>query len=693
MKRNELSGTVVGPSVQAGSIHGGVHLHGVTAPEPVVPRQVPPPIPHFSGRQAELEELRTARLVVVISGAGGTGKTALARQCAYEMAGAFPDGQLFAGLNGFGPGSRLHPAEALRSFLRALGVPAGGQSLADLTALYRSRTAKSELLVVLDDAYSAAQARVLVPASPDSMTVVTSRGRLSGLVADGAVVVDLEPLSIHDSVTVLASMLGRTRVDRERRQAARLAELCAGLPLALCVVGARLSTRPRLTIAGVVAGLADETVRLRRLETPDEEVSVRGSFELSYRALDESAAILYRRLALHPGPDFGLGPIAVLAPDAVRLIDVLVEANLLQEIAEERYRLPDLIRLHALEKSTEEDAEGLRAMAEWYLSAAGAADLVVTPYRRRLDYVYHSTPEAIPVFADREQALTWLDAERTNLNAAGQAALDHGWAELAWQLSDVLWPLQLYRKSVDRREIDARGLAASRLWGDPRAQGRMLKRLGRTSSTLGEHDVAEGLLTEAVRRCAEAGDVEGGIEAEEMLAIAYREAGRTDAATSLLRKVLIARRRRGKSRDVGLTLINLASLSSRRGDPAEAIEFLREAGELLERSVTVDPYNPIRVRMGLAGAYLAAGDLLSADRTAAEAVEGMRRLGAQVGEAEALELAGTIADRRGDPERGRRDLRRALEIFESHGSPHAVVLRRRLTEAGGDIAAGVDDQH
>jgi tetratricopeptide (TPR) repeat protein len=420
---------------------------------------------------------------------------------------------------------------------------------------------------------------------------------------------------------------------------------------------------------------------------------VRGSFELSYRALDRSAATLYRRLALHPGPDFGLGPVAALTPDAVRLIDVLVEANLLQEIAEERYRLPDLIRLHALEKSTEEDAGALRAMAEWYLSAAGAADLVVTPYRRRLDYDYHVTPEAIPVFDDREHALAWLDAERININAAGRAALDHGWARLAWQLSDVLWPLQLYRKSVDREEIDARGLAAARLWGDPRAQGRMLKRLGRTSSTLGDHDAAERLLTEAVRRCAEAGDVEGGIEAEEMLALAYREAGRTDAAASLLRKVLIARRRRGKSRDVGLTLINLGDLSSRQGNPAEAIEFLHEAGELLEQSVAVDPYNPVRVRMGLAGACLAAGDLLSADRAAAEAVEGMRRLGAEVGEAEALELAGMIADRRGDPERGGRDLRRALEIFESHGSPRAVALRRRLTETGGDVAAGVDDQH
>lgn len=672
---------MAGPSIQAGHIYGGVHVHSAEA-APVVPHQLPGPVPHFAGRRAELEAFQAAGSVIVLSGAGGTGKTALARQWAHQRAGAFEHGQLFLSLNGFGPGPPLHPAEALRSFLRALGVPPDGLpvSLADLAALYRSRTAGRSILVVLDDAYSAAQARVLLPAGATGTAVITSRSRLSALIADGATIIELTPLNTDDSVALLTSALGRTRVEREQKHAARLADLCAGLPLALSVAAARLSTRPKLTIAGVVAALADETERLIRLATPDEEVSVRGSFELSYQALETPAAVLYRRLAQHPGPDFGLGPVAALTADAVRLVDVLLEVNLLEEIAEGRFRYHQLVRLHALQKADEAGDDVVLAIAEWYLAAASAADTVVTPYRRRLGYEFRTVPAAVPVFDDRGAALVWLDHERTNLAAAGQAALDRRWAALAWQLSDVVWPLQLYRKSVDRRDFDQRGLAAARMWGDPRAEARMLKQLGRTSSTLGEHDEAERLLTEAVMLFRRAGEVEEGTEAEGLLALAYRDAGRLQAASDLLRRVLAESRARGRDRDIGLTLINLGDLSSRLGRPAEAIEFLREAGGRLERSAAADPYNPVRVKAGLARAYLAAGDLPAADRAAAEALDGMRRLGTPVGEAEAMELAGVIATRRGDVTLGRSHLRQALAIFEAHGSPRAAALREGLAD-------------
>lgn len=696
-----MSGSVAGPSIQAGHIYGGVHVHGGES-APKTPHQLPGPIPHFAGRRAELEALQDGGPVIVLSGAGGTGKTALVRQWAFHIADTFEHGQLLLNLNGFGPGPPLHPAAALRSVLRALGVPADGlpSGLADLTSLYRSRTAGQSILVILDDAFSAAQVRVLLPAGPAGKAVITSRRRLSGLVADGATMIELTPLNTGDSVALLASALGRTRVDRERTQAARLADLCAGLPLALSVAAARLSTRPKLTIAGVVAALADEAERLIRLATPDEEVSVRGSFELSYQALDRPTAVLYRRLAQHPGPDFGPGPAAALAADSVRLVDTLLEVNLLEEVAEDRYRFHDLIRLHARDKADEAHDDVLLTIVEWYLAAASAADHAITPYRRRLDYEYLTTPAAVPVFGGREQALGWLDHERTNLAAAAQAALDRRWAAVAWQLSDVVWPLQLYRKSVDRRDFDERGLAAARMWGEPRAEARMLKQLGRTLSTLGEHDRAEQLLRSAVTRFRQAGEADEGIEAEGLLALAYRDAGRPEAAAGLLETVVAAFRARGRSRDVGLALINSGDLSSRLGRHAEAIAFLGEAGTLLERSVAADPYNPVRVRTGLARAYLAAGDLPAAERAAAEALDGMRRLGTSVGAAEALELAGVIAARRGDLTLGRSRLREALAIFEAHGSPRAVALRERLAEgddpavaeAGGDAPELAENQ-
>jgi tetratricopeptide (TPR) repeat protein len=709
---NEVSGIVVGPSVQALDIHGGVHFHGVRPPAVVVPRQAAAPPARFTGREAELLEIRAAldagATTIVLSGPGGVGKTALARQWARRAEEAFPDGQLCLSLG------VTDPAEALRSFLRALGVPPDGlpATLAELTALYRSHTAGRKLLVVLDDVVSAAQARVLVPSSPSSLTLAVSRSRLSGLVAEGAVLLEVAPMTAQDSLALLANVLGPARVDHEPEQAGRLAELCAGLPIALCLAAARLATRPRLSVARAVAALATETERLARFDIPDEEASVSGSFELSYRALDPAAAALYRRLSVHPGREFGLGPAVALTPEAERLIDVLLDVNLLQEVAEERFRYHDLIHLHARQKATaEETGTALLAMLEWYLAAAGAADTVVTPYRRRLPYAYRTAPPAPPSFGDRDRALAWLDAERSNLGAAGQAALDRGWAELAWQLSDVLWPLQLYRKSTDRPDIDARGLAAARMWGDPRAEGFMLKRLGRTCTTLGEHDRAEQLLREAVAKLA--GDPAGQAEAQEMLALAYRDSGRRDAAIALLEHVLAVRRGLGDDRDVGKTLINLGELRSGR----EAVGLLQEAGRLLERSAAADPYNPVRARIGLARAHLDAGDVAAATRTATEAVAGMRRLGSAIGEADALELSARIAARRGDPARRRVCLEQATQLLEAHGSPRAAAVRRQLAappgmedtgefehvpsdgepqpvpEAGHDDVAGPGDQH
>jgi transcriptional regulator with XRE-family HTH domain len=170
-----------------------------------VPRQLPASVPGFVGRRFELQELtRLANIdedglsAAVVCGASGVGKTALAIHWAHENLGRFPDGQLCLDLRGSGTAGRpVPPGDALVRFLRALGVDPTRMPVTvdEKAALYRTRLAGRRTLILLDDAHSPAQVRPLLPGSPTSMVLVTSRDRLAGLVAThGATRIDLDPL-------------------------------------------------------------------------------------------------------------------------------------------------------------------------------------------------------------------------------------------------------------------------------------------------------------------------------------------------------------------------------------------------------------------------------------------------------------------------------------------------------------------
>ncbi|MFD0967602.1 tetratricopeptide repeat protein [Plantactinospora endophytica] len=668
-----------------------------------IPRQLPAPTANFVGRTAELADLETlfeegSRVIVVVSGSGGVGKTALVTKWADGTRSRFPDGELYVDLGAFGGDEPVHPGEALGRILRALGTPPEHVpvTLPEQVALYRSVTAERTMLILLDDAYSVAQVRTLLPAGRSGV-LVTSRTRLVGLVADGARLVDLAPLREAESVLLLAKVTGPDRIEREPVEAARLAGLCAGLPIALCVAAARMAARPRLSFERMTLDLVSETHRLGRLSRAD-GLSVQAAFDMSYRSLTPAVAALYRRLALHPGPEFGVGVAgAALAPDfaadpggtgppVTEVVEALIEASLLTEVAEEQFRSHDLVRLHARQTLAADEPEAtqqavLRGMLEWYFAAAAQADFLVTPYRRRLPYDFASRPVDLPEFADRAEALAWLERERINLLGAGRSALRHGHFALAWQLSDVLWPLLLNRKHYrDRVEIDERGVEAARAWGDKWAEAVMLKRLGRIRTKLGEHEAAERHTRAAIACYRKAGDVRGSLDAEHGLADLFRDSGREAAAGEILTRLVAVNRERGDVRSTGLTLIDLGMLLTTLGRPAEAAGLLREAEGIFAEMTAIDPYNGARVLIGLAGALLGTGDLAEAERAATEAAVRMRDLGSDHEHAEAVGQLGDIARRRGNAATAREHYRQASQIFTRLGSSRAADLDRRLGE-------------
>ncbi len=212
-------------------------------------------------------------------------------------------------------------------------------------------TTGRRLVVMLDNAVSAAQVRPLLPGAGASLVVVTSRHRLTGLVVDGARFLDVDPLGEPGALELLEHLIGPDRIGAEPGHARSLVALCGTLPLAVCASGARLAARRRWPIARAVAELGDEARRLAALRTGEGDISVNAVFNTSYQALDPEHAAAYRLLGVHPGPDLSVpAAAALIGTDEDRAADLLhdlADASLLVEGPGDRYGFHDLVRLRA----------------------------------------------------------------------------------------------------------------------------------------------------------------------------------------------------------------------------------------------------------------------------------------------------------------------------------------------------------
>jgi tetratricopeptide (TPR) repeat protein/transcriptional regulator with XRE-family HTH domain len=431
---------------------------------PAVPRQLPAAVADFTGRAAELRAL-TRMLdqagagnpgTVVISAIGGTagvGKTALALHWAHQVAHRFPGGQLHVNLRGYDPsGTPATPEAAIRGFLDALGVPPERiPPQPDAQAgLYRGLLADKRMLIVLDNARDEQQVRPLLPASPGSLVLVTSRSQLSGLaVADGARLISLDVLTHPEAMDLLTARLGQSRAAAELAAVDRIASLCACLPLALAVAAARAEARPGFPLAALAADLRDAAGRLDALDAGDPAASVRAVFSWSYQQLSDQAARMFRLLGLHPGPDISPAAAASLAavdePEARRLLAELARAHLVAEHVPGRYALHDLLRAYAADQARNTDSEPERAAAvgrvlDHYLHTARDAAFLVLPSSGPIPLTPPRAGTAPERFTGHEQALAWFEAEYDVLLAAVALAVDSGLDNHGWQISWAMHP-------------------------------------------------------------------------------------------------------------------------------------------------------------------------------------------------------------------------------------------------------------
>ncbi|MEJ2852062.1 MULTISPECIES: tetratricopeptide repeat protein [unclassified Saccharothrix] len=683
---NVISGTTHGPVVQAGQVND-IHFHHHEPAAPVIPRQLPPAPRLFAGRRRELDDLdrwfaAEEALVAVVSGPGGVGKTSLALRWLHDARTRFPDGQLYVELGAHAPGGPATPSEVLEWFLLALGTPAAEipVELPRRQAAFRTLTAERRVAFLLDDAVSAAQIRPLLPTSPHSAVLVTSRWRLSGLAVDGARFVEVESFDEDASLELLERALG-PRVASEPDAARELAHLCGGLPIALSVVGARLSTHPRRTLSGEVGSLRTE--RLRSLNI-DGGVSVEAVFDLSYVELPARHARVYRLCSVNPGTSFGVGAAAAAAgepsPDIAPVLADLVDKNLLNEVGDERYGFHDLLRAHARQHaewhSAAEREAALWRVVEWYLDGAVAADRVIVPDRPRVGPRYDAVP---PGFGDVGEALDWLEAERDNLVAATREAADQGRPDLAWQLAEAQWGLYLHRRHLaDWVATHELGAEAARLAGNTVAQSRLRLQLAIGYVNQGRGDDASREVALALDLATTAGDLGSVATALRQLGRIARTGGDSEAALAYFRQSLDVETTLGRARGVAFAHRRIAEALTDLGRHGEAItEFTTAETILADLAQTVEL---ARLRSVMAHPLLALNRVDEAAQLLEAAHPVLARTGSPSYLAAVLLPLAEVARRRDDPTKARDHLRAAADAYTAAGEQVPDEIRSLLAD-------------
>lgn len=685
---NVVSGTVYAHSlVMAGAVHYEVGTSGEPGPAAQL-RGGPVVFVDRVDQRAQLARMlagaSASTVVAVVVGPGGAGKTALARDWLNVVKDDFPDGQFVVDF-----GTVSSASEALRDLhlaTRNRAVPVA-DSLPGREADWRSWTRSRRIVLLIEDPTTAADVRPLLPNSPGSLVVITSRGTMPALWEHDPVAVRVGPLPQENAVDMLAGIIGRERVQAEPGAVSELVDLCARLPLALSVVGTRLRIRPHTRVSTVVEELRGRRRLLLRM-TDSEKVPLKAGYDVAYQQLSPPAAGLYRALGSHPRPEFGLAVAAAavgasLAETRDRL-DELTEESLVEMVDEDRYRFHDLCWEHARETAAEQDGpEAVTAarqvIVDWYLEHEIKADVLVMPQRWRVGPPY---PElaAEPSADERAIAMAWLEQERPNLLAAvTMAAGDDDLRDRSWQLCQGLWSVCFRHKhhqdGVDSHTI---GIEVAIDLADRLVEAKLRCQRGFFFLGLGDTARAVDDFTAALAAGRAAGDRQAESTALESLGLAalgtgqFAEALRwLDAAVGLVddpRSVALLAHHRGRAR-------------SAFGDHARARELLTDA--LQRMSSLADSYNQARVRTSLGENDLRAGRPADAYAVLHEGWLGMEREDVPLEQARIGGLLALAARRAGRAEDAGHWLGEASVLYAAAEQDPDAILTRLWAEFGG----------
>ena len=619
-----------------------------------------PGAPVLFGRDEDLATVERAisggARVVVLSAAPGTGKTSLALRVAHDARSRYPDGQLYAAM--LGASAEPVPPEAVLSrFLGALGRPEDERrgSVEELAARFRSAVADRKVLVLLDDARDSAQIRPLLPGGAACLTVVTSRRLLADL--PGALPLTIGGLRPEEALALLAATAGEERIAADPEGARRIVEACAGLPLAIRIVGGRLRARPMWTPSALAARLDDEQGRLDELRLGDR--AVRSSFRTAYDELSQVEQRVFRRAGAHPGQVFGLGAAAARCgldeASVSGALDRLTDAFLIEAPAPDRYRLHDLLRLFAMEmldtqETPTERAACLTREIQWLTS--------------------HARPGP------------WLADERDNVLSVLRAALEMDAADLVWALVDAVHPLLTVADDPSYHvRLWQAGEAAAAALGDDVRRVRALRLISHSYGMAGQVLMELPPAQQAVALAEQLNNPGVTAQALRRLGEAMRAQNRYPEAEAALIRALDLFTSRDSAADEIEVRAALGNLYNMLGRTESSLPMLQRAAELLPpREASIHGW----VLLGLGLAYRFDGQWAESAAHDSQAFDTAQRLGDDYLLGYCFQARGWHAEHDGRYADAEHDFREMLAIFTRirHGSGAGGALEALGTIAG-----------
>ena len=684
-------------------------------PDATASLELPPADPQFTGRRAQLQQLRAmlARTandgrgapVLALYGMGGVGKTSLAIQFAEEVRDEYPGGVLYLSLGEAGTTGldAPDPATALGRLLSALGVRAGEVPPEEEARrrLYHDRLVGRRVLVVLDDAKSAAQVRPLLARVRGSATVITSRRPLGLLEADPFTVGGLDEDSLRE---LLIRQVGARRVADEPDAARQIIRACGGLPLALRLVAARLAANKHWTLAELAGRLSLDEFR-------SGDVRVRDAIAVSYADLSPRSRRAFRLLTLFPSVslrEWAPAPLLdIPVAEAPLVMEDLVEAQLLERAARgasngTEYRFHSLVREYAeeclaAEDPPEEQRAALARLGGGFLTLAEYAEHLTDPTVPR----HGRAGGALPSRAEHwhvddpdllryaESAPTrWLLGDCRRLGRMVERAHEHQLWDLCWEMSVVLARVLETVYTVWNRWDDVlrAGLAAATRRGDRRAESIIQQGLGVLRHYQDRFDEAEQHFTVSLRLCQEIGHRPGEAYTLRWIGRSHYFAGHFAAAVHDLENALDLSRAIGNKLAEARVLRDLSEAYAGLRRFTDAEEAIRAALEIFEGdAVEAGADGDVRQPAEAARARRDLGVLLNrrykfaeAEEQLTSAVDTLTALGHWYWRASAVFDLGMLRLRQHRPVEAEALIWQAYETFHNSGYRYwtAVVGRR-----------------